>query len=96
MFAPLETCERVNTAWLQTGPGSQPDVDAPVLRLFEKTSNLNARESECAEETQSGVQKQTGGKLYAQLTRRYDTAKLFIKILHWIVKKKFLCGSRTQ
>ena len=36
---------------------------------------------------QQGVQKQTVGMFHTQLAHRYDTTKLFTKILDWIAKE---------
>ena len=43
------------------------------------------QDSECAEETQRRVQKQTRGMLHAQLAHHDDIGKLFMQILYWIV-----------
>lgn len=45
------------------------------------------RDSESAEQTQRGVQQKPGGMFHVQLARRDDTAKLFMKILYWIIKE---------
>lgn len=45
------------------------------------------RASVCAEQTQRGVQARSGGIFHVQLARRDDTAKLFMKILYWIIKE---------
>ena len=45
------------------------------------------RDSESAEQTQHAVKQKPGGVFHVQLARRDDTAKLFMKILHWIIKE---------
>ena len=45
------------------------------------------RDSECAKETQCSVQKEMGGVFHIHLARHDDTAKLFRKILYWVVKE---------
>ena len=44
------------------------------------------RDSESAEQTQRGVQQKLGGMFHV-FARRDDTAKLFMKILFWIIEK---------
>ena len=44
-------------------------------------------DSESAEQAQRGVQQKPGGMFHVQLARRDDTAKLFMKILYWIIKE---------
>ena len=73
--------------------GSQ-DVTGFGLKLFVNTNNRRSTGTANLQNKLSarGVQQKPGGMFHVQLARHDDTAKLFMKILYWIIKGECCVG----